>query len=351
MDEKENTVEPDALRNLLALHFDKRWGSAFWIEQAELLGFDPVRDVRSIADLERFPVFPLDMLATHPVEHFIPRSFHEDLKNFITSETGGTSGPPKRTAFREDEFRAAFVTPFLAAVDRIGFPRDVHWLFIGPSGPHIIGKAARACAVATGSIDPFAVDFDPRWARKLPGDSMARRRYVEHVLQQAEAVLRSQEIGVLFATPPILEALGKRLAEGIRNRIRGIHLGGMAADTAFWASLTTEWFPNAVAMSGYGNSLMGMCPQLRYAPGELPDYFPHGARLILDIVDSDETGRGRVRFHRLDESVFMPNVIERDEALSVLDPGYSPDMGFQERGIHDPRPARSAEQTEQGGLY
>ena len=51
--------------------------------------------------------------------------------------------------------------PFVAAAARVHFPRELNWLFIGPSGPHIIGKAARACASAMGS--------PARYNRSTPG--------------------------------------------------------------------------------------------------------------------------------------------------------------------------------------
>ena len=341
----------NALDNRVAeivdLHFDPRWGAPYWLEWAAARGMDARREIRRVADLHRLGEMPVEELARRPVEDFLPRKHHRRLHECITSETGGTTGTPKRTVFLREEFERAFVTPFLRAAAHTGFPRNVHWLFIGPSGPHVIGKAARACAVAMGSVDPFSVDFDPRWVRRLAPESMARRRYVEHVLAQAEAILNSQHVGVLFATPPVLTALGQRLDAGIRERITGLHLGGMAADPEFWRRLTAEWFPNAVGLSGYGNSLAGMCPQLEWNPERPPEYYPYGVRLILDTDVED--GRGRVVFHRLDESAFLPNVLERDVAERVRCE-HAPE-GFQHHGLLDPRPPEAVKETLQQGLY
>ncbi|HNR31205.1 MAG TPA: hypothetical protein PKI11_09970 [Candidatus Hydrogenedentes bacterium] len=335
------------LSRIMDVHFDPRWGAPYWLERAPQLGFDPRRHVACLDDLDRFGPFPTDVLATRPIEDFIPRRFHDRLPEFITTETGGATGPPKRTAFRRDEFEAAFVAPFLEAAARARFPRNVHWLYIGPSGPHVIGKAARACAVAMGSVDPFMVDFDPRWARRLPDDSLARERYLEHVLAQAGAVLRSQRIAVIFATPPVLRALGERLPPELREAVTGIHLGGMATDPEFQRRLGEEWFPNAVALSGYGNSLAGMCPQLKCGSDAPPEYYPYGNRLVLRVDVPEGATRGRVRFHRLDESAFLPNVVERDEAEPAVADAQTP--GFQREGVRDPRPARDA--NVKTGLY
>jgi hypothetical protein len=345
------TAADARLRELVALHFDPRWGAPWWLERARTLGLDPRAEVRSLADLARLGPMPLAELAHRPVQDFIPRRFHDRLAEFVTSETGGTTGPPRRTAFRRDEFEAAFVAPFVHAARRTGFPTGESWLFVGPSGPHAIGKAARACAVALGSIDPFSVDFDPRWARRLPADSLARRRYLAHVVEQARAVLATQDIGVIFATPPVLEALGATMDPKRRERVTGIHLGGMAIAGDLLARLAREWFPNARILSGYGNSLAGVCPQLELA-GDAPlDYFPHGTRLVLGVVEPRADGRGRVRFHRLDESCFLPNVLERDEAESIAPPGDAADAGFVGCGVREPRPPESRPELRDPALY
>ena len=114
-------------------------------------------------------------------------------RRFVIGETAGTSGEPRATAYRDDEFQAAFVTPFLRVAEATGFPRGEPWLWVGPSGPHIIGKVVRELARQTGSMDPFSVDFDPRWAKRLAEGSLARQRYLDHVTEQALDVLRARK--------------------------------------------------------------------------------------------------------------------------------------------------------------
>jgi hypothetical protein len=334
---------------IVAEHFDPRWGSPWWIARAAELGFDPLRELRGVADLERLPPVPFAALASLPVETFVPRCHHGARSSWVLSETGGTTGAPARTVFLPDEFEAAFVAPFVAAAARMRFPRERGWLYLGPSGPHVIGKAARACARALGAMEPFSVDLDPRWVRKLPGDSLARRRYTEHVIGQALAILASQEIGVLFATPPLLAALGEQLERGVREQIAGVHLGGMAADDEFWKRLS-EWFPHAVALAGYGNSLAGVCPQLAPTGPGGPEYFAHGDRLVLEVMGSDAAGRGRVRFSRIDRGALLPGMLERDEAGRAAR-GDRREDGFHAAGIRDPRPPREAAAALSGGLY
>lgn len=337
------------VQEIVAEHFDPRWGSPWWLERSGELGFDPRREIRRVADLERLPAVPREALTTLPVETFVPRRHHAARTDWILSETGGTTGAPARTVFLPDEFTAAFVTPFVRAARRLGFPTGQSWLYLGPTGPHVIGKGARACARALGSPEPFTVDLDPRWVRRLPPGSLARRRYTEHVIAQALDVLASQEVGVLFATPPLLAALGERLDARRRERITGVHLGGMAADPGFWRRLGEAWFPKAVALSGYGNSLAGVCPQIAPTGPDGPEYFAHGERLVLDVVGDDAAPRGRVRFHRIDRAALLPNVVERDEAGLVRDASATRD-GFHATGLRDPRPPRAAAALP-AGLY
>ena len=337
------------LAGVLDAHFDPRWGSPFWIERAAALGFDPRREIGTLADLERLGPFPLEELARRPLEHFLPRRVRDQRSQLITAETSGTTGPPKRTAYLPAEFEAAFVEPFVRAARRTGFPRAVPWLFVGPGGPHVIGKAARACAAALGAMDPGTVDFDPRWARRLPADSLARRRYLEHVLAQATSVLHTQEVGVLFATPPVVSALGERLGPALREAVLGIHLGGVAAPPGFWREVA-ERFPKAVVLGGYGNSLAGVCPQLASGEQGEPAYFPLGPRLRVLVDRSADAATGRVRFHRLDLSALLPNVLERDVAAPALPPEDAALSGFGP-GLLDPRPPEDAPREQAEGLY
>jgi len=343
------------LARVLDEHFDPRWGSSWWLERAAELGFDPRREIRTVADLARLPSAPREALALLPVEHFVPRRHHERRSDWIVSETGGTTGAPARTVFLSDEFHDAFVAPFVAAAARMGFPRERSWLYLGPSGPHVIGKAARACARALGAMDPFAVDLDPRWVRRLPAGSLARRRYTAHVVEQAEAILASQDVGVLFATPPLVAALGERLPRALREAIAGLHLGGRAAEPGFWAQVRDAWFPGAVVLGGYGNSLAGVCPQIAPTGPDGPEYFPHGDRLVLEVVvpGAGDTHSGHVRFHRLDPGALLPNMRERDVAERAVCPIAGTD-GFARDGVRDPRPAATstdAPTPETEGLY
>jgi len=350
------------LERVLRIHFDADRGTPYWLERQRELGIDAVERIRTVDDLSILGPMDEQALAERPIEDFIPRAFRAS-SDYLLAETAGTLGKPKTAVHRADEFETAFVTPFVKAARRAGFPEGGHWLFIGPTGPHIIGRAARRCARALGAADAFTVDFDPRWAKKLPAGGFAAQRYLSHIQDQALAVLAVQRIEVLFVTPAVLGGLTERIEEGKRTAIRGIHLGGMAASAEFMAN-TADQFPNAVILSGYGNTLLGMMPQLRYTRETGFDYFAYGDRLIVNLIPLSQEGdkpditarvdygrRGQVMAHRLDEMQFLPNLLERDTAVRIPPEPRAAADGFLQDGLRDPHPIVSEAIKPAIGLY
>jgi thienamycin biosynthesis protein ThnN len=338
----------DRLRAVLDLHFHPRHGSAYWLGRQAALGWD-VRDrVRSLTDLWAFGPMPADDLRMTPVRAFIPKAFHDRLDRFVTGETAGTSGRPAATVYRDDEFEAAFVAPFVRVAAATGFPAGRPWLFVGPSGPHVIGKAVRELARRTGSLDPFSVDFDPRWAKRLADGSLARTRYLDHVIDQALGVLAREEVGILFTTPPALAALAGRMTDQQREAIVGVHYGGLAIDPAT-VNAFREAFPSAVHLAGYGNTLFGVVMEVADAPRTAMDYFPLGDRVVFEVVGPGD--RGRVAFHRLDEGCFLPAMIERDEAEWVPPTPEARRLGCRAGGLRDPRQPADATGRLRPGIY
>ena len=358
----ETTRVTDRLERIIAIHFDADQGTPYWLEKQAELGLDARRDVRTVEDLALLGPMDEETLAHRPIEEFIPRRFHEH-RDFILAETAGTLGQAKFAVHRRDEFETAFITPFVKAADRVKFPKGGHWLFVGPTGPHIIGRAARRCAEAFDAGDVFTVDFDPRWAKKLPAGSFAAQRYLRHIKAQALHILAVQDVTVIFATPAVLTGLAKQLSDTKRQAIQGIHLGGMSASAEFMNEMNAR-FPHAVLLSGYGNTLLGMMPQLRYASDTGFDYYAYGDRLavrLIPLCDADQTPdisacveygqRGQVMVHRLDEMQFLANLIERDSAVRIEPDRSAAADGFVQDGLRDPQPIVNETLKPAIGLY
>jgi len=357
-----NTDVVRRLEHVIRIHFDKDTGTPYWLDRQKELGIDVIKSVRSPEDLSVLGPMDEQALTVRPIEDFIP-GVYLGRTDYILAETAGTLGRPKFAIHRRDEFNSAFVMPFVKAAERVGFPSSCRWLFVGPTGPHVIGRAARCCAEVFDAGDVFTVDFDPRWAKKLSAGSFAARRYLEHIEDQTLRILAVQNIAVLFSTPPVLSSLAEKMDKGKRTTIKGIHLGGMCADSDFMDKMEQS-FPNAVILSGYGNTLFGMMPQLNYGKRTGFDYFPYGHRLIVRVVPaegSDEAlnlnscveygQRGRLVIHRLDEMQFIANMVERDTAIRIEPRSDAEKDDFLLDGIRDPQPIVDETTKPEIGLY
>lgn len=315
------------LRNILALHFHPRHGAPYWLEREKVLGFDIQERIQTVDDLPLLGPMDLDALCRYPVQAFIPSKFAD--RPIICAETGGATGTPKSTAWFEEDLHQAFVQPFLQATYRARetWPKDGHWLWLGPGGPHVIGKVAHRIAQETTGSDAFSVDFDPRWFRRLNTGSVAATRYRQHVLDQGVRILNQQNIRYLFVTPAVLTPLIEQMTQEAKERIRFIYLGGMPVSEDNLA-LYQQQFPAAETLCGYGNTLFGVCHQ---GAGEGVCYYPASDQHIVQVVTLNEQlddterlqkpvaygERGQVVMHRLTESAFLANVMERDSGMRI----------------------------------
>jgi hypothetical protein len=349
------------LRDVLALHFHAELGSRYWLLREEALGWNVCDRVRTVDDLWLLGPTPASDLRRYALRDFIPQGLHRQLPRFLFAETAGTSGPPCATAYRDDEFQAAFIAPFVRAATATGFPRNTPWLWVGPSGPHIIGRAARELARQYGGMEAFSVDFDPRWAKRLSDGSLARQRYLDHVADQALDVLQREDIGVLFTTPPTLAALAARMTGGQREAIRGIHYGGVSMTPATLNEFRAA-FPKAVHLAGYGNTLFGVLMEAQDGQRESLDYFSLGDRVQVHVVNEADAAdwpprecergeTGRVLFHRFDESFLLLGMIERDVAERIEPSQEALAWGCGSDGLRNPGPPTRLSTTLQVGLY
>jgi thienamycin biosynthesis protein ThnN len=174
-------------------------------------------------------------------------------------------------------------------------------------------------------------------------------------------ILTREEVGVIFTTPPTLVALGERLSDRQREAIRGVHYGGLSM-TADQVNDFRMQFPNAVHLSGYGNTLFGVVMEVEDNPRTALDYYPWGDRVRFSVVaeESEESWpprpcergeTGRVLFHRLDESSLFINVLERDVAERIAPSAAAVGLGWTADGLRDPRPPAGGEARLKLGIY
>jgi hypothetical protein len=307
-------------------HFNPATGSPFWLSRAKSLDFDPRKDVSTADDLRLFPNI-VDELRDVRVEDLVPRGYGKAAGQPVVGESGGTTGPPKRVIWMPETQRRA--TDWHAAgLAEHGPIRPGGWLCMGPTDPHMAGTLIRDTASRFDAVC-FLLDLDPRWVKRCiaRGALQEVELYVEHVVDQAEWILRSQRISVFYSTPPLLEALCRRegLVELINEQTQIIGWGGTKMDNASRNRFQREIFPNTKLVGGYASTMIigGMVERVGTAPDEPAVFDPPAPFTIFSVVDPESGNpvpygeRGRILQHHLSRGMFLPNNLERDTAIRV----------------------------------
>jgi acyl-CoA synthetase (AMP-forming)/AMP-acid ligase II len=175
----------------------------------------------------------------------------------------------------------------------------------------------------------FTVDLDPRWVKKCiaAGHAEQADQYADHIVAQARALLESQDIGVLIATPPLLERLVRddELRKLIVDRVQVVEWGGAHLDPDTRYLLRTEVLPQTRLVGRYGSTMVLASAIERdgLAPDD-PCIFDSFSPYVTFRVVDPETGesvpygsRGRVVMNHVSKSVLLPNNLERDEATRI----------------------------------
>jgi phenylacetate-coenzyme A ligase PaaK-like adenylate-forming protein len=308
-------------------HFGPETGSRFWLRRAASLAFDPRTDVKSLADLSLFPNVTNELRYV-PVRDLIPQGYGSNPQIVGIYESGGTTGAPKRVVLLRD-WLEELIPSTSASLDRFGVASGVDWLFIAPSGPHGVGETMGRVAASRGGTK-FTVDMDPRWVKKLTTDGRAEEAtaYVDHLVEQAAYTLRTQDVGVLMSTPPILAHLTRNdeVVELIRQKVTTILWGGARMDSQAH-DLIENTFPRSKIVGFFGNTMF--LASLLQRPDDA------GGRCVFDslgpwitfrVVDP-QTGmpvpygnRGQVVTSHVTKSFLLPNNLERDLATRIHSP-------------------------------
>jgi phenylacetate-coenzyme A ligase PaaK-like adenylate-forming protein len=323
-------LDPDEfIQAAMDWHFSPETGSPFWLRHARSLEFDPRKDVRRFDDLALFPNVT-DELRDVRAADLIPRGYGEHPDVVGVFESGGTTGPPKRVVFLRDWWERHLAWS-IAQHDARGLPHDRNWLALFPSGPHLAGEFLRSQAEELGGTR-FTIDMDPRWVKKLviAGRYDDADSYAEHLIDQAAFLLQTQDIGVLAATPPLLERLARRedLVDLVRQKVREIGWGGAHMDADTRALLRTEVFPGVELSGFYGSTMvLGSAVERAGLSDEDPCIFdPFSPYMTFWVIDP-ETGskvnygeRGQVVMNHVSKSFLLPNNLERDMATRIQPP-------------------------------
>jgi hypothetical protein len=340
------------IRELMRWHFSPETGSRFWLDWKARAGWNPRDKIGGADDLHRFGPFQDDWLRFTPLEDWVPRPYAG--KPYRVFETGGSTGMPKQRLDWHD-YQTDY-TMFSEKLDPRYFPPRAGWLHMGPTGPRRLRLAIEHLANIRGG-PCFHVDLDPRWVVRLvkAGDRQTSTAYMEHLMEQSVTLLRHRPIRCLYSTPRLLEALAERVSiPGVG--VTGVFCGGTSMSPQVVRFLVEEVLENKVHFEPtYGNVLMGVA----YARPIMPEdnwsvtYYAPQPRALLRVVDPADPSQtvdyghwGRIMLNTLTRELFMPNFLERDEAVRA-----EPYAAYAWDGVRDVRPFAGMGEKVVEGVY
>jgi thienamycin biosynthesis protein ThnN len=325
-------VTDEYAQHITRIHLHPEHGTPYWIRRDRELGADAFHSVRTFVDFKRLLGFrssaeqvQFEFHARHlPLENFIPTSVLADGRWIWASQTGGTTGAPKHGNWDALYWRQVldFSDEFL---DLHGVPRNCNWLFIGPTGPHTTGRLIISIAENRGGRC-FSIDLDPRIVKIFGTEDMqdAYRRYLRHIWDQVEPIVRHQHIEVMFCTSRLLEMLPARIDLGLFRNLRAIVHAGTTMERDSNRMLQKEIFPRLPLVGIYGTSTTGISYQKTLDPEDdyRVVYIPSSPYITMEIVDDDGElvdygAEGHVATYRLTEDSLIPGFWERDRALRI----------------------------------
>ncbi len=341
------------VREIVQWHFSSETGTPFWLDWAKKAGWDPRREVQSLADLlARFPNFQDEWLRDLQPEVWVPAAFKG--KPFNVFETGGTTGMPKQRIGWND-YQVDY-EEFSTKLSDDHFPRNHYWLMVGPTGPRRLRLAIEHLANFRGCSCYF-VDLDPRWVKKMLAAKKLNvaREYMEHVIEQAVIILKHRQVSGLFTTPKLLEALAEK-TDLWEAGLRGVFCGGTTMAPQYARFLIEEVLENRIGFyPTYGNTLMGLAASVPLQPADKfsISYYAPQPRAVLRVVAPDDPTQlksygewGRVELTTLTREFFMPRFLERDEAIR-----RPPRTPYAWDGVAEVRPFGAMENKIVEGVY
>jgi phenylacetate-coenzyme A ligase PaaK-like adenylate-forming protein len=316
------------LRTAIAWHFGEDTGSPFWMRAAKNFAFNPLVDVKTFTDLRLFPNL-VDELRDVPVEDLVPRGYGSPAPVPRIFESGGTTGPPKRTAQLPDWLEQVTrwqIEDFTAG----GFVPGRGLLCLMPSGPHGVGYFSRVVSERLGSVF-YPIDLDPRWVKKMATRNAAGEvsAYLDHVIEQAQFILQTQDVGNLHTTPPLLEAMARddAVLELVNQKVRYVLLSGAHLDMDT-LDVLRDILPATVITTVFGSTMILSQARTRamHPGGDSWIFDPRSPYVVFWVIDADSGAqvsygqRGQVVMNHISKGMFIPNNLERDTAVRMPGP-------------------------------
>lgn len=335
-------------RKVVARHFHPETGSPYWLRRAAGLGFD-ARDITRYDQLTTFGPFPVDILRSQDPADLVPLDVPRPLTGRVW-DTGGTTGAPCRLFYtpamllhRGAWRRWSFVTE--------GFAQGRTWLQATPTGPHLIGNGMwEVSDLYAGQV--YGVDMDPRWVKRLvrAGRLADATEYTTHLLEQVTDVLIHGRIDYLNTTPALFLALVRRHPELVAP-LRGVRLSGTQLSPDMYRDFMAA-MDDGICGRSYGNTFGNAAGLPVEQNAELMPYVPNYPQVTMNVVRKEDWSTtveygtvGQVRLTVLHEDLFLPNILERDQALR-----YDTGSAWPSDGVANVTPLQTTSSAPEG-LY
>ncbi len=305
-------------RHVVRRHFDPDTGSPYWLKRARELDFEPL-EITRYEQLKQFGPFPLPELRAIDPEDLVPLAEPRPLVGRIW-DSGGTTGSPCRVYYSEDTVRQRGEWRRWVML-RDGFEPHRAWLQASPSGPHLIGHAAYELTGFFASL-VYTIDVDPRWIKRLirAGRLEDAEDYTDHVIEQIADVLGKRSVQYLSTTPALFQVL-LRKHPALVARLEGVRLAGTQITPQMYRQFTDALGDRPLGLL-YGNTFGNSVGLPAELGGTILPYLPCYPHVTLAVVDKNDWRRtvaygeiGRVSLTALQEDLFLPNVLERDQAV------------------------------------
>ncbi|MEX2974733.1 arylcarboxylate reductase [Streptomyces sp. C184] len=304
-------------RHVVRRHFAPDTGSPYWLKRRDELDFDPL-DITHYTELSAFGHFTLGALRDLDPVDLVPQAVPRPLSGRVF-DSGGTTGRPCHVFYTRPMLdhhsrwrRFGLVTA--------GFEPGRSWVYATPGGPHVVGEGAAQIAHLYASV-VYGIDLDPRWIKQLiRGCRLAEvNHYVDHVVDQITDLMSSRRIDYLETTPALFQALVRQRPELV-EQLDGVGLGGTQIVPAMYREFAGALDGGPIG-TAYGNTFgcaMGLPAE---EDGDVLPYVPHYPQVTMAVVDKNDPTRtvgygdvGQVRLTVLHEDLFLPNILERDQA-------------------------------------
>ena len=149
-------------REVVAWHFDPATGTPFWLDWAARAGWDPRREVKGYADLDRFGSFEDEWLRGGPVRRWVPRA----TPTSRSTSSRPAAAPACRSPASTSTTSGIDYEAFSDTLPDESFPQGRGLAGGGPERPAPAAPGGGAPRQHRGGIC-FMVDLDPRWVIKL----------------------------------------------------------------------------------------------------------------------------------------------------------------------------------------